>query len=272
MLNANHGFAAKAGGLLLAGGLAIAGLAIAAPAAADEPKTQTKEIRTVIIENDGKGPQHMTIDSDHPGKMAANCPGILTEVATGPSGTADKKEQPKIVICSAGGSKEEAAKGLERALAHVEQNDEMSADGGSRPQGQARRQDRGTSRREISDFRIRNGRRCGHFPHRRFFVYKRNRHDYICNRKRSDSMDVRLSEAEWDVMEVLWSSPQPLTATDIDETLSKGDRDWSLATVKSLLSRLLAKKCGRPRQGRPPLPLFPRHRPRGVRGARICGG
>lgn len=59
-------------------------------------------------------------------------------------------------------------------------------------------------------------------------------------------MDVRLSEAEWDVMEVLWSSPQPLTATDIDETLSKGDRDWSLATVKSLLSRLLAKNAVAP--------------------------
>jgi len=59
-------------------------------------------------------------------------------------------------------------------------------------------------------------------------------------------MDVRLSEAEWDVMEVLWSSAQPLTATDIDEALRKGDRDWSLATVKSLLSRLLAKQAVAP--------------------------
>jgi BlaI family transcriptional regulator, penicillinase repressor len=59
-------------------------------------------------------------------------------------------------------------------------------------------------------------------------------------------MDVRLSEAEWDVMEVLWGSPQPMTATDIDERLSKGDRDWSLATVKSLLSRLLAKRAVAP--------------------------
>ena len=56
-------------------------------------------------------------------------------------------------------------------------------------------------------------------------------------------MEKRLSEAEWDVMEVLWSAGQPLTATDIDEALSKGDRDWSLATVKSLLSRLLAKQA-----------------------------
>ena len=59
-------------------------------------------------------------------------------------------------------------------------------------------------------------------------------------------MDKRLSEAEWDVMEVLWGSPQPLTATDIDEALREGDRDWSLATVKSLLSRLLAKQAVAP--------------------------
>jgi predicted transcriptional regulator len=60
-------------------------------------------------------------------------------------------------------------------------------------------------------------------------------------------VDKRLSEAEWDVMEVLWSSPEPLTATDIDERLAK-DRDWSLATVKSLLSRLLAKQAVNPRK------------------------
>ncbi|MEO7814123.1 MAG: BlaI/MecI/CopY family transcriptional regulator [Sphingomicrobium sp.] len=59
-------------------------------------------------------------------------------------------------------------------------------------------------------------------------------------------MEKRLSEAEWDVMEVLWSAGQPLTATDVDEALRKGDRDWSLATVKSLLSRLLAKQAVAP--------------------------
>ena len=56
-------------------------------------------------------------------------------------------------------------------------------------------------------------------------------------------MDVRLSDAEYDVMEVLWAAPGPITATDIDGALRKGDRDWSLATVKSLLSRLLAKQA-----------------------------
>ena len=59
-------------------------------------------------------------------------------------------------------------------------------------------------------------------------------------------MEKRLSDAEWDVMEVLWSAGQPLTATDIDIALRKGDRDWSLATVKSLLSRLLAKRAVAP--------------------------
>lgn len=53
-------------------------------------------------------------------------------------------------------------------------------------------------------------------------------------------MDVRLSEAEWEVMEVLWSSAAPLMATDIAERVPV-DRAWSLATVKSLLSRLLIK-------------------------------
>ena len=61
-------------------------------------------------------------------------------------------------------------------------------------------------------------------------------------------MEKRLSDAEWDVMEVLWSAGQPLTATDIDEALRKGDRDWSLATVKSLLSRLLAKSAVAPQK------------------------
>ena len=59
-------------------------------------------------------------------------------------------------------------------------------------------------------------------------------------------MEKRLSDAEWEVMEVLWSAGQPLTATDINETLRKGERDWSLATVKSLLSRLLAKQAVAP--------------------------
>ena len=57
--------------------------------------------------------------------------------------------------------------------------------------------------------------------------------------------DVRLSEAEWEVMEVLWAAPSPLTAADIAARIPE-ERDWQMATVKSLLSRLLAKNAVRP--------------------------
>lgn len=53
-------------------------------------------------------------------------------------------------------------------------------------------------------------------------------------------MDRRISESEWAVMEVLWYSNRPVSATDVAEALSE-ERDWTLATVKTLLSRLTAK-------------------------------
>lgn len=53
-------------------------------------------------------------------------------------------------------------------------------------------------------------------------------------------MNVRLSDAELEVMEVLWRAGQPLTATGIADAISEA-RQWSLATVKTLLSRLLTK-------------------------------
>ena len=49
-------------------------------------------------------------------------------------------------------------------------------------------------------------------------------------------MDVRLSEAELEVMEVLWAASQPLGATDVASAV-ENERNWSLATVKTLLSR-----------------------------------
>jgi len=42
------------------------------------------------------------------------------------------------------------------------------------------------------------------------------------------------------VMEALWGAGHPLTATDAAERIS-ADRGWSLATVKTMLSRLVAK-------------------------------
>ena len=49
----------------------------------------------------------------------------------------------------------------------------------------------------------------------------------------------RIAEAEYAVMEVLWRE-SPLTAADVAERVP-ADRGWSLATVKTMLSRLLAK-------------------------------
>ena len=53
-------------------------------------------------------------------------------------------------------------------------------------------------------------------------------------------MDKRITDAELDVMEVLWGADEPLTAADIAECIDP-TRDWTLATVKTMLSRLAAK-------------------------------
>ena len=51
--------------------------------------------------------------------------------------------------------------------------------------------------------------------------------------------DKRISDAELDLMEVLWASVEPLTSADVAERLE--ERGWSLATIKTMLSRLIAK-------------------------------
>lgn len=60
-------------------------------------------------------------------------------------------------------------------------------------------------------------------------------------------MDVRLSDAELEVMEVLWGAGAALSATDVAGRVP-AERHWSLATVKSLISRLLAKQAIEPRR------------------------
>ena len=49
----------------------------------------------------------------------------------------------------------------------------------------------------------------------------------------------RISEAEHAVMEALWEK-SPLTAADVCDRVCER-RDWSMPTVKTLLSRLVAK-------------------------------
>ena len=51
---------------------------------------------------------------------------------------------------------------------------------------------------------------------------------------------MRISDAELEVMEALWASPAPLTATDVAQRMP-AERGWSLPTVKTLLSRLSGK-------------------------------
>lgn len=52
-------------------------------------------------------------------------------------------------------------------------------------------------------------------------------------------MSIPISDAEYAVMEVLWDE-SPLTANEVSERADAG-RDWNVRTVKTMLSRLLAK-------------------------------
>ena len=62
-------------------------------------------------------------------------------------------------------------------------------------------------------------------------------------------MVERISDAEHEIMEVLWQQA-PLTATEVADRVA-ADKDWSLQTVKTLLSRLAAKAVvGTEREGR----------------------
>lgn len=54
-------------------------------------------------------------------------------------------------------------------------------------------------------------------------------------------MVERISEAEQAVLEVLWDEA-PLTATAVAER-TRSDRTWNVQTVKTLLSRLVAKQA-----------------------------
>lgn len=62
-------------------------------------------------------------------------------------------------------------------------------------------------------------------------------------------MTERISDAEHEIMEVLWTQ-SPLTATEVADRVVDS-RGWSLQTVKTLLSRLAAKAViGTQRDGR----------------------
>ncbi|MEZ5682260.1 MAG: BlaI/MecI/CopY family transcriptional regulator [Erythrobacter sp.] len=67
--------------------------------------------------------------------------------------------------------------------------------------------------------------------------------------KRKEAPGERISEAEHAVMEVLWEK-SPLTAAQVCDKVC-ATRDWSMPTVKTLLSRLVTKEAvGTEPQGR----------------------
>lgn len=67
--------------------------------------------------------------------------------------------------------------------------------------------------------------------------------------KRKQGAEDRISEAELAVMEALWDT-SPLSAADVCDRVCT-DNDWSIPTVKTLLSRLVAKNAvGTEPQGR----------------------
>jgi len=49
-----------------------------------------------------------------------------------------------------------------------------------------------------------------------------------------------ISDAEWEVMNVLWHAPAPLMASDIVDQLA-ASKTWSPRTIKTLLNRLIKK-------------------------------
>lgn len=57
--------------------------------------------------------------------------------------------------------------------------------------------------------------------------------------KREDAVGERISDAEHAIMEALWDE-NPLTAVDVCDRVC-ASRDWSMPTVKTLLSRLVTK-------------------------------
>jgi len=73
---------------------------------------------------------------------------------------------------------------------------------------------------------------------------------YICNnckcyRRNSKEANMgktpKISEAEWEVMKVLWST-SPATANDIVKRLS-GKTHWKRETIRTLINRLVQKKA-----------------------------
>ena len=111
---------------MLAAGTAIAALAIAAPSAAHPDHETREEVREVkIIKADGKRISKSS--------FVADCGKGRKFESSSSTGDDRNKNVSKMVICSDPGESDEAwAKTLSEALARVESNDDMPAEGKAR--------------------------------------------------------------------------------------------------------------------------------------------
>ncbi|MFS0840876.1 BlaI/MecI/CopY family transcriptional regulator [Paenibacillus sp. 1P03SA] len=53
--------------------------------------------------------------------------------------------------------------------------------------------------------------------------------------------NLRISDAEWEIMKVLWSVKKSLTASEIIESINHPE--WSSKTVRTLIARLVQKNA-----------------------------
>lgn len=119
MLKLDHGAGRRLTGLLVAGGIAATGLAVAAPVRADTPKETRTEVRKTVVTTDGQGP------TGEPGEAKLECPGKLEVFEVEAASTAGKKERSKIAVCSKDAAPANVVAGLETMLTRLDGNSEM---------------------------------------------------------------------------------------------------------------------------------------------------
>lgn len=61
-------------------------------------------------------------------------------------------------------------------------------------------------------------------------------------RRKNMSETPKISDAEWEVMKIVWPKNSPCTANEIVDAL-EGIAEWKPNTVKSLITRLVKKKA-----------------------------
>jgi hypothetical protein len=117
MLKANHGPASRLVGLIVAGGMSVAGLALAMPAAAHEEPGKEQVFEKTVIVHPGPGGKDLSerTDLEH---FGTHCDGQHVEVSADGGGS-NKKQAIKLFIC---GDKGKGAAGLADALSNAMRN------------------------------------------------------------------------------------------------------------------------------------------------------